>query len=127
MPAVERCPHLALAVPGRDFVRSCVDLSQALDLWQTLCQRRCQHQREDFTWLETAFSKQFLQHLHWFGGLEYEWRNGERPEQAGFWVVLWSKDPKRLWWELREELDRQVVRPAEREDSSPWLIWLAPK
>ena len=39
----------------------------------------------------------------------YEWRSGPRSDQGGFWVILWSKDPKRLWWELRDEFDRQTL------------------
>jgi hypothetical protein len=64
-------------------------------------------EREDYTWLETAFCEEFLKALTWFGGMEYEWRSGANPAQAGFWVLLWSKAPRRLWWELRDELECQ--------------------
>ena len=81
-------------------------------------------EREDYTWLETAFCEEFLKPLAWFGGMEYEWRSGANPAQAGFWVLLWSKDPRRLWWELRDELERQArARAAEggckTEDRNP--------
>lgn len=107
-----------MAVEARDFVRRCIESCQGHRSWQTLCRaRRVRLQqsgewtpeREDFTWLETAFSDEFLKHLRWFGGLDYEWRTGARIEQGGFWVLLWSKDPRRLWWELRDELERQAA------------------
>jgi hypothetical protein len=70
-------------------------------------------EREDFTWLETAFCDEFLKPLRWFGGMDYEWRTGTRPEQGGFYVLLWSKEPQRLWWELQDELERlSVIVPA---------------
>ena len=68
-------------------------------------------EHEDFTWLETAFCDKFLKRLAWFGELDYEWRSGPKPEQGGFWVLLWSKDPRRLWWELRDEIERQAGLP----------------
>jgi hypothetical protein len=37
--------------------------------------------------------------------MEYEWRSGPKAGQGGFWVLLWSKDPQRLWWELRDEFE----------------------
>ena len=110
------CEHLALAAEGRDFVRRCVELCQGEKQWRALCETRHQQglasgewspEREDYTWLETAFCEEFLKPLTWFGGMEYEWRSGPKPAQAGFWVLLWSKDPRRLWWELRDELDSQ--------------------
>lgn len=116
MPAVHSCPHQALAVEARDFVRQCVERCQGQEQWRTLCStRRGQFQRtgqwsperEDFTWLETAFCDEFLRRLTWFGGMDYEWRTNSKPEQGGFWVILWSKDPQRLWWELRDEFERQ--------------------
>ena len=115
------CSHLALAVEGRDFVRRCVQASEAQGIWQTLCQsyhdelRRSGEwapDREDFTWLETAFCERFLKSLHWFGGLDYEWRSGSDPAKGGFCVLLWSRDPERLWWELRDEIERQSQQPA---------------
>jgi hypothetical protein len=41
--------------------------------------------------------------------MEYEWRAGPKPKQTGFWVLLWSKDPRQLWWELRDEFERQTL------------------
>ena len=66
-------------------------------------------EREDFTWLETAFCDEFLKQLSWFGGMDHEWRSGPKAGQGGFWVLLWSKDPQRLWWELRDEFERQCA------------------
>jgi hypothetical protein len=116
------CEHLALAAEGRDFVRRCVELCQGDKPWRALCAARHREglasgewspEREDYTWLETAFCDEFLKSLTWFGGMEYEWRSRRKPAQAGFWVLLWSKVPRQLWWELRDELDRQSkeVRP----------------
>ena len=115
-PARRGCSHLALAVEARDFVRACVDHCQGQSAWHALCQSRrgelqragnWSPEREDFTWLETAFCDEFLKPLHWFGSMDYEWRTGAKPEQGGFWVLLWSKDPEKLWWELRDRIDRQ--------------------
>jgi hypothetical protein len=114
--ALTGCSHLALAVEAREFVPNCVELSKASRQWRTLCERRrgalhasgnWSPEREDFMWLETAFCEEFLRHLRWFGGMDYEWRTGPKLEQGGFWVLLWSKDPQRLWWELQDELERQ--------------------
>jgi hypothetical protein len=115
-PAKQNCVHLALAVEGRVFVERCIGACHGLRQWQALCKSRQNRQRalgewspeqEDFTWLETAFCDEFLRPLSWFGGMDYEWRSGDQPEQGGFWVLLWSKDPQRLWWELRDEFERQ--------------------
>jgi hypothetical protein len=132
-PAGSGCPHLALAVEGRDFVRRCVDRCQAQSLWQVICQQardgKASPDVQDFTWLETAFCERFLKHLRWFGGLDYEWRTGPQLDQGGFWVLLWSKDPQRLWWELRDEFERNSTKIAlvAQQQSSPWLIWLSPR
>ncbi len=114
VPAVKGCSHLALVSEGRDFVRRCIDNCQAGPQWHHLCKQRRLRQatdwspeQEDFTWLETAFCDRFLRHLAWFGGLDYEWRSGPKPGQGGFWVLLWSKNPQRLWWELRDEIEKQ--------------------
>lgn len=132
------CSHLALAVEARDFVRRCVESSGGQGFWQTLSNRRRQHQlmnpgiapeSEDYTWLETAFCEKFLKHLHWFGGMDYEWRTGPKLEQGGFWVLLWSKEPRQLWWELRDELERRssFTPFLPPQESSPWLLWLTPR
>jgi hypothetical protein len=133
-PAAQSCEHLALAVEGRDFVRRCIEMCQGQSQWHALCHYRRSLQasdwspeREDFTWLETAFCEQFLRKLTWFGGMDYEWRSGPKPEQGGFWVLLWSKEPRRLWWQLREEFERQTCEPRQQLDSPPWLIWLNAK
>jgi len=135
-PALDGCAHLALAVEGRDFVRRCIELSQAQPQWFTLCtQRRAQQrlagnwcpEQEDFTWLETAFCEQFLKKLTWFGGMEHEWRTGPKADHGGFWVLLWSKDPQRLWWELRDEIERQTAFRSPPNGSSSWLIPLQPR
>jgi hypothetical protein len=118
-PAARSCDHLALAVEARDFVRRCVEACHGERPWQSLCKQhlRSGHQtgdwspeQEDFMWLETAFCQKFLKRLIWFGSLDYEWRTGRRGDQGGFWVLLWSKDPRRLWWELRDEIERQTVK-----------------
>lgn len=105
--------------------------------WRLLCEQKhhLRHQarewspeQEDFMWLETAFCDTFLKHLTWFGGMDYEWRSGPRPEQGGFWVLLWSKDPQRLWWELRDEFERRASSlPVVPDTASSWLIWLSPR
>jgi hypothetical protein len=116
-PASAGCKHLAVAAEGRDFVRRCIELCQGEKQWRGLCDGRRQEglasgewspEREDYTWLETAFCEEFLKRLTWFGGMEYEWRAGPKPKQTGFWVLLWSKDPRQLWWELRDEFERQT-------------------
>jgi hypothetical protein len=113
-----------LAAEARDFVRRCVELCQGQRQWRTLCQhRREQLQRmgewsseqEDFTWLETAFRDEFLKHLSWFKGMDHEWRAGPKAAQGGFWVLLWSKDPQRLWWQLRDEFERQCASDSRRD------------
>jgi hypothetical protein len=116
-PAITGCGHLALAAEGRAFVQRCVEHCHAERQWRGLCDYRLNQRRalgdwspeqEDFMWLETAFSDQFMKQLTWFGGLDHEWRGGSTAEQGGFWVLLWSKDPERLWWELRDEIERQT-------------------
>jgi hypothetical protein len=129
-PAITGCPHLAVAAEGRSFVRRCVELCEGEKPWRAVCERRRRRGRrtgewtpeqEDFTWLETAFCDEFLKPLRWFGGMDYEWRSGPKLEQGGFWVLLWSKDPRRLWWELRDELERQAAerRGRKTEARSP--------
>ena len=81
----------------------------------------------DFTWLETAFCDMFLKHLSWFGGMDYEWRSGSKPEEGGFWVLLWSRNPQQLWWELRDEFERKVLKLPPPSDSSAWLLGLSPR
>ncbi len=131
--AASGCGHLALAAEGRDFVRRCIERCEGQGLWQLLC-----HQSRDgtslpasrdFTWLETAFCDEFLKHLRWFGGMDYEWRTGPRLDQGGFWVLLWSKDPRKLWWELRDELERKTsaVPPVVAQAPPPGLLWLMPR
>lgn len=132
--AADACRHLALAVEGRDFVDRCIQHAQAQGVWRMICQQQRELHRmagapeqEDFMWLETAFCDRFLRRLSWFGGMDYEWRTGPRLEQGGFWVLLWSKDPQHLWWELRDELERRSVAfIPPPEPASPWL-WLMPR
>ena len=123
-PAVKACGHLALALEGRDFVRRCVELSNGQEAWRRLRVLRVEQRRrtgewspeqEDFTWLETAFCEAFLKRLRWFGAMDYEWRIGPNPGQGGFWVLLWTKSPQRLWWELRDEFERQIEQLHELE------------
>ncbi len=132
LPAATGCPHLALAVEAREFVRCCIDACHGSTLWRTLCQRTSGNLRaagnwspeqEDFTWLETAFCDRFLKHLKSFAGLDYEWRTGPRLDHGGFWTLLWSPNPQQLWWELKEELDRQTIIPFPTQTNHPaWLL-----
>ena len=121
------CEHLAVAAEGRDFVRHCVELCQGEKQWHALREWRHRQgvasgewspEREDYTWLETAFCHEFLKRLRWFGGMEYEWRSGPKGSQTGFWVLLWSKDPQRLWWELHDEFERQASEGRPRKAGS---------
>ncbi len=130
------CRHLALAAEGRDFVRSCIERSQAEISWRLLCQQRSDQQRiagmwspqqDDFTWLETAFCEEFLRDLTWFDSMDHEWRTGPHPGQGGFWVLLWSKDPQRLWWELKDAIEAKTTVIPPVVERPPWLIWLTPK
>jgi hypothetical protein len=133
--AASGCKHLAVAAEGRDFVRRCVELCQGEKQWRALGERRLRErlltgewspEREDCTWLETAFCEQFLKPLRWFGGLEYEWRSGPKPKQMGFWVLLWSKDPRQLWWELLDEFERQAQERQPKQAISPKApVWSA--
>lgn len=129
--ALKGCEHLALAAEGRDFVRRCIERCQGEIPWRTLrLQRQARDwpaEQQDFTWLETAFCDQFLKNLTWFGGLDHEWRSGTRPEQGGFWVLLWSRNPQHLWWELRGELERQCLVAPVGQETPPWLIFLNPR
>ena len=127
---------MALAAEGREFVRRCIERCQGQGPWDTLCRQHRQATGRnggsygppaDFMWLETAFCERFLKALRWFGGMEHEWRGGARPEQAGCWVLLWSKDPQRLWWELRECLEHQTVQRGPQPEASADAIWLMPK
>lgn len=135
-PAVDECPHLALAVEARDFVRQCVELCHGQAQWRVLSNGGqgpadttggWSARQADYTWLESAFRDEFLHHLKWFGGMDYEWRSGPKPGQGGFWVLLWSKEPKQLWWELREELERKTIERSHSHDTPPWLIWMSPR
>jgi hypothetical protein len=131
-PASRGCGHLALAAEGREFVRRCVELCAGQRQWRSVCEvrRRRKRQtgewtpeRDDFQWLETAFCDEFLKRLAWFGSIDYEWRSGPKPGQGGFWVLLWSKDPRRLWWDLRDEFERQSQAP---EIASGYGVGVAP-
>jgi hypothetical protein len=99
-------------------VQCCIEAAQAHRQWQTLCHSlRSQHRRlgawspdrEDFTWLETAFCNKFLKDLRWFASMDHEWRTGGNIERGGFYVLLWSKSPARLWWELLDAIERELA------------------
>lgn len=114
--ARDKCQHLAVAIEGRYFVQRCIELCQGEKQWEALCAARKERreagswssEQEDFMWLETAFCNGFLRRLRWFGGMDHEWRTGASAEQGGFFVILWSRNPQRLWWELRDEFARQT-------------------
>jgi hypothetical protein len=59
--------------------------------------------------------------------MEYEWRSGPKPKQTGFWVLLWSKDPRQLWWELLDEFERQAQERQPKRASSPKTAVWSPK
>lgn len=134
--AAAGCKHLAVAAEGRDFVRRCVEMCQGEKPWRALGERQRRQrlvtgksspEREDYTWIETAFCEQFLKRLAWFGGIEYELRSGPKPNQAGFWVLLWSKEPRQLWWELRDEFERQAHEGQPKRRSGPKAAVRSPK
>lgn len=109
---------MAIAVKSQHFVTRCVQAAQAEALWGRFCRQTREVQREegwgelpDFTWIESAFSDEFLKQLEWFGGISYEWRAAEPPHQGGdLWVLVWSKDPQKLWWQLRDKLEKHLAQ-----------------
>jgi hypothetical protein len=113
-PAATGCEHLALAAAPRDFVRLCVEKSHAEYVWRFICAR---NERADFTWLETTFCERFLKPLGYFGVMEYEWREGTKPGQKDLWVLMWSRSPQQLWWELRDAIGIQAE--AVRDEPPP--------
>jgi hypothetical protein len=104
-PVENRCAHLALSATAVDFVRACIEACHGQQPWSLLREDTS----ADFTWIESAFSDRFLRKLAWFGAMASEWR-GDLPRGGDLLVALWSKDPQRLWWELRDELERQAER-----------------
>ena len=107
-PATASCPHLALAAEPRDFVSHCVAACHGDSAWQRLCRANA---KADFTWLETAFADHFLKPLDWFGSLAHEWRSAGKSRQRDVWALVWSPDPQKLWWELRDHLEAQLSPP----------------
>ena len=99
------CKHLALATSATDFIRRAVETCQAEPLWRSICKGG-----EDFTWLESAFCDRFIRALHWFAGLSYDWRDGAKPGQRDHWVLLWSSEPRGLWWDLRDRLEEEAAQ-----------------
>src|SRR6266487_3858369 len=121
------CPHLALAARATEFVGRCIENCHGEASWQVLMNNRgnalllYRFGSDDFLWLETSFSFQFLERLGLFGRMEYEWREGGRASVREMWVLLWSKQPQRLWWQLWDELERQTddfKREAEQDEES---------
>jgi hypothetical protein len=104
-PSDSVCPHLALAAPATDFVRRAIETCHAELLWRSICKRG-----EDFTWLESAFCDRFLRALPPFVAMTHEWRDGPNPGQREQWVLLWSKEPRGLWWDLRDRLEEEATR-----------------
>ena len=76
-------------------------------------------------WLETAFCNEFLRRLRWFGAMEHEWRTGSNQQQGGFIVIVWSRNPQRMWWELRDEFARQLDEfgRTERVPTESPMLW----
>jgi hypothetical protein len=123
-PAPNReCEHLAIAVKSQHFVTRCVQAAQAEALWERFCRRTREMQREegwgelpDFTWIESAFCDEFLKRLEWFGEINYEWRDAGTGSGSGdLWAVVWSKDPQKMWWQLRDRLERHLA------ETEQWL------
>src|SRR5260370_32413473 len=91
-PAILKCPHLALTVEGREFVRRCVELCKGEAPWRAICERRRAQMprpgerappRADFTLPEAAFSQGFLARLRCVGGMDNGWAVRARPARAG--------------------------------------------
>lgn len=118
-PSTRGCAHLALAADSPNFVRECVDRAQGQELWRRICEQMREAQRAegwgvlpDFTWSETMFCDELLRRLSWFGRMTYEWRSLRPGGPTRFWVLLWSRDPRRLWWELHDALERRAAAVA---------------
>ena len=109
--AAQSCGHLALSAAPGDFVILCVEQAAAQTQWKQFCQA---HPKADFTWLETSFGERFLKPLRWHGSVDYEWRTRTDSKTREQVVVLWSKDPRRLWWELNDQIaaELQTARPS---------------
>jgi hypothetical protein len=103
-PSKSVCPHLALAAPATDFVRFAIEACHAAPLWRTVCRRGGDW---DSTWLESSFCDRFLRGVPGFAGLTYEWRQGDQ------WALLWSSNPDRLWWSLRDRLEEEAANEGE--------------
>ena len=102
-PATKGCAHLALATAPRDFVWLCIEQSASTFDWRGICKR---DENADFLWLETAFCERFLKPLHWFGNLSYEWRERGSSATRDQLAILWSPSPRKLWWELRDHIEK---------------------
>jgi len=115
-PAIRGCEHLALAVEARELFDVVWNFPRDKSLGKAYAPcvegnfsaPASGHRKGMISpgW-KPRFCDEFLKRLSWFGEMDYEWRTGSRPEQGGFLALLWSKDPKRLWWELRDEFERQ--------------------
>lgn len=109
------CNHLALAAPATEFIARCVEHCHAGPLWQQILKTDIYDRWSgagDFSWSEFAFCHRFLKLLRWFGAMEHQWRDDGRAHGREQFALLWSKDPRRLWWELRDYLE-QAAEEAE--------------
>ena len=104
--AATGCPHLALAADPRDFVARCVALAQAQTIWPKLTG---QNPSADFLWLETDFCENLLRPLAHFSAMEYEWHLPANARRRQVRVLLWSRAPQKLWWELRDRLEGKLA------------------
>lgn len=104
-PTATPCPHLALVTEPRDFVRRCIESCHGEAAWKRLCRER---EKEDFTWLETAFAERFFKPLVWFGSVQQEWRKAAKSNHREPWLLLWSPNPQKFWWELHDKLEYQA-------------------
>lgn len=103
------CPHLALAVHVRDFIRRCVQACQRELLWQEW--RESDYER--YTWSDTAFVQSFLALCRAFVRADFVCKDVPPPEYRAPWVYLWAQNPGLLWLDLRECLD--AIQPKARQ------------
>jgi hypothetical protein len=125
---VDGCAHLALAVKQTEFISQCIARSQTEAFWRKLMNNRHHpvfthtYGSDELTWNEMTFAMVFLRGLDWFGGQDYQWRDGTAERPGTQWVILWSKEPQRLWRQLRDEIARHA-EDFERVVAGPEIYW----